>query len=108
MGDPTSCPICQRSGATWCPHQPASRPSAPPPAAARQHGLSTRGVQPDAWTPAQTAQVLKAVFCVGLGAGVWWLIRHSDAMSGLQRTDPLSLDVTRAESRDFAPWEPEL
>jgi len=106
MGDPRNCPTCRQTGATWCPHQPAPEPAAQPCLMPRQPRPSTHAGQTEPWTPAQTSQALKVLFCVGLGAGVWWLIRHSDEKRDAQEADGLEADAPGSDAGDYQPWEP--
>lgn len=106
MGYPRNCPTCRQTGATWCPHQSVPEPATQPRLAPRQPQPSTCAAQTKLWTPAQTAQALKIFFCAGLGAGVWWLIQHSDVKQDVQEGDDLELDATGPDAGDFEPWEP--
>jgi len=104
MGDPRNCPICRQTGSTWCLHPPAPEPAAQRLSPRLQR--STPAAQ-EPWTPAQTAQTLKVLFCVGLGAGVWWLIQHSDVKHDAQEADGLDVGVPGSDVVDYEPWEPE-
>jgi hypothetical protein len=96
MQNPRDCPICRQLGSTWCPHEPPPGRTPQPPGARQQPSSSA-----EQWTPARTALLLKAALYIGVGAGVWCLLRPG------AEPDTLEPEAGEPGAGDYSNWEPE-
>jgi len=96
MRNPRDCPICRRTGATRCPHDPRADNVTQ----RRVPGRPLSGTVAR-WTPSRTAFLLKAVLYLGVGAGLWWL-----AHSGVER-ESLEIATGEPDGGNYSTLEPE-
>jgi hypothetical protein len=92
LGRKIPCPSCNPGGARGAFPAPARVQAAPPAS--------------EPWTPAQTAQVLKATLYIVVGLTLYGLY-HLGIRAESEETNVLEPDTSAPNGDDYFPWEPE-
>jgi len=92
-GRMTPCPSCNPGG---------MRGAFPAPVQPKPTAAATS----ESWTPAQTAQVLKAALYIVVGLTVYGLF-HLGNKAESEEADVLEPDSSAPNVDDYSPWEPE-